>query len=640
MNKYLKTSIFAFLMVFLMLVSSTAAFANSGEYIVKGQTGVNVSELVVAMNTPVALSSVAATTVSANVYTTHITGSTTNIPRGTTREFTAQIRQGGTNLNPQPTITWTSSATSGGNAVAGAGSWISSNGVLTVPANAPVNAIITINATATNSNIAIATLTVVSATEATITFNLVPNMNITVDNQSYTNLNRFTRTGIVGTNFGTLPSVSRNNFNLEGWFIDGDIRDRFTNTTQVTGNTSVTALWIPTGTTRTITFNPNGGTWRNGAWPGNLSASGGGTANRQIIVANNGSLAGRGFSGNATAAFENMNMLPTRTGFDFDGWEFDDGDILHINDTFSANTTVRARWVSRNAITLTFNPQGGTWSGGTVTGTGNRTYQLPRSSSFNSEYGSNGLNNRVGTVTRTGYTFNGWVIGNTSNSFNNSTVVNPSGNATTMTINATWTRIGGPEIPNPPQPPQPPSGTQFRDVPNNAWFASYVNTVVTRNLFHGVGDGLFAPNQSMTRAMFVQVIFNMAGQPAGTTTASFVDVPANAWFAQPVNWASNQGIVAGVGPNTFAPNTPITREQMAVMLVRHAEVMNIDLPVGAPITFTDQGSISPWARSAVDAVSAAGIVSGREGGNFAPQATATRAEVAAIFARYLQVTGR
>jgi len=207
-----------------------------------------------------------------------------------------------------------------------------------------------------------------------------------------------------------------------------------------------------------------------------------------------------------------------------------------------------------------------------------------------------------------------------------------------MTINATWTRIG--EIPQPPQPPQPPGGTQFIDVPANAWFASYVNVVVTRNLFHGVGDGRFAPNQNMTRAMFVQVIFNMAGQPAGSTNASFVDVPANAWFAQPVNWASNQGIVAGVGPNTFAPNTPITREQMAVMIVRHAEVMNIHLPAGTPITFTDQGSISPWARSAVDIVSAAGIVSGREGGNFAPQATATRAEVAAIFARYLQVTGQ
>jgi len=132
----------------------------------------------------------------------------------------------------------------------------------------------------------------------------------------------------------------------------------------------------------------------------------------------------------------------------------------------------------------------------------------------------------------------------------------------------------------------------------------------------------------------------MAGQPVVGTTTPFGDVPANAWFAQAVNWAYTEGIVQGVGPNSFAPNAPITREQMAAMLLRYAETMHVSLPAGTPVTFVDQASISPWARSSVDVISAAGIVSGRDGGNFAPRATATRAEVAAIFARYLRVTGQ
>ena len=629
MNNRSRIRIFAFFMALVMLMSSAAAFASPGGYTATGQTGADIF----AMNTAV----------SAAVYRVHITqGSEDDISRGGERTFRAVVRtQQGVNLSPQPTITWSSTATttSGGTTttVSNSSNWINSNGLLTIPSNAPVGARITITASSSNATSDTMVLFVAGGAQATVTFNLGPNMNVRVDDQQLNNVNRFTRQRTIGNNFGTLPDVTgRSNFTLAGWFEDGNINDRFTANTRVDGNMSVSALWNPTGSTRTITFEANGGTWPNGPWPGNLNASGGGTANRQITVGtgtNNNTLASRGFSGNATVAFENFNMIPTRSGFNFDGWERSNGNILAINDAITENITVTARWVPRNAITLTFNPQGGTWSDGT---TGNRTYYLPRNSSFSSQFGADALANRIGVPTRTGYNFDGWVIGNTTNSFTNTTVVNPAGNATTMTINATWSSTAAP----PPPPPPPPPPVQFRDVPANAWFASYVNTVVTRNLFHGMGDGIFAPNQSMTRAMFVQVIHNMAGNPASSPTTSFVDVPANAWFAQAVSWASNQGIVNGVGPNTFDPHAPITREQMAVMLLNYTNAKNVSLPTGTPVTFADQGSISSWARSSVDAVSAAGIVSGRAGNNFEPRATATRAEVAAIFSRYLRVTGQ
>ena len=96
-----------------------------------------------------------------------------------------------------------------------------------------------------------------------------------------------------------------------------------------------------------------------------------------------------------------------------------------------------------------------------------------------------------------------------------------------------------------------------------------------------------------------------------------------------------------MGDGNFAPTTNITREQMAVMLLRYADAVGVHIPMNnAPMPFADQQQIAGWAQEAVSIVQAAGIVSGRPDGRFDPQATATRAEVAAIFARFMHVTGQ
>lgn len=142
----------------------------------------------------------------------------------------------------------------------------------------------------------------------------------------------------------------------------------------------------------------------------------------------------------------------------------------------------------------------------------------------------------------------------------------------------------------------------------------------------------------MTRSMFAQVLANLDGADlnAFASGANFNDVAPNAWYANAVNWASSLGIVSGVGNNNFAPSDNITREQMAVMLFRFIEIMEIEIPLSqANTTFTDQQSISPWAVGAVQLMQTAGILSGHPNGSFAPQDTATRAEVATMFARFL-----
>ncbi|MCL1882228.1 MAG: S-layer homology domain-containing protein, partial [Defluviitaleaceae bacterium] len=105
-------------------------------------------------------------------------------------------------------------------------------------------------------------------------------------------------------------------------------------------------------------------------------------------------------------------------------------------------------------------------------------------------------------------------------------------------------------------------------------------------------------------------------------------------------WAAYMGIVSGVGNDRFDPSAPITREQMAAMLRRFITVFEVELPMLDPeeITpFTDQDSISAWAAHSVEYIQAAGIIGGFPDGSFAPQATATRAEVASLFARFMEM---
>ena len=326
-------------------------------------------------------------------------------------------------------------------------------------------------------------------------------------------------------------------------------------------------------------------------------------------------------------------------------------------------------------ITLTFNPQGGiwnnynwnnnwntnwgwnnNWNNPPAGATNNRTRNIPRGHNFFSYFNAT-IANEVGTLVRPGFSFDGWFIGNTNNQFTNNTNVDPTG--TTMIINARWSPTGGANMFNQlpafpivtPAQPAPGPGTgagtftpapqaapgAFPDVPLTSWFSSYVSTVTLRGLFQGFPDGNFMPNSNMTRAMFTQVIYNMAGQPQASTVTNFVDISPASWYAAPVAWASNLGIVQGVGNNSFAPEAHVTREQMAVIIMRYVQITGITLPSGAGASFSDQFAISDWATDAVNLMQAAGIIQGRPGGQFDPQATATRAEVAAIFSRLLAI---
>jgi hypothetical protein len=179
----------------------------------------------------------------------------------------------------------------------------------------------------------------------------------------------------------------------------------------------------------------------------------------------------------------------------------------------------------------------------------------------------------------------------------------------------------------------------FSDVGRSDWFYDNVALVQINGLMTGTSPTTFAPNMPLTRAMFVRILANLEKVDLSQyTTSRFSDVPVAQWYTSAVEWAADMGIVTGIGNNMFAPNANVTREQMAVMLYNYINFKGITLPANnASAPFADESEISSWAIEAVKAIQAAGIISGRPGNLFDPQATATRVEVATIFARFIEI---
>ena len=166
--------------------------------------------------------------------------------------------------------------------------------------------------------------------------------------------------------------------------------------------------------------------------------------------------------------------------------------------------------------------------------------------------------------------------------------------------------------------------TGFSDVDADAWYAEAVMYCREHNLMAGTGNNQFAPESNLTRAQLATVLYRIEGTPAVTGTDAFTDTPDGAWYGDAVLWASQQELIGGYGGGLFGPNDPVTREQMTAIFWRYA---------GSPTTgeasnYTDHASIAAYAVSAVNWASANNVVRPVSSGTFAPKSNATRAQVA------------
>lgn len=176
----------------------------------------------------------------------------------------------------------------------------------------------------------------------------------------------------------------------------------------------------------------------------------------------------------------------------------------------------------------------------------------------------------------------------------------------------------------------------FADVSETDWFCEDVRWAVENGIFQGVGNGLFAPEQALTRGQLVTVLYRMVGSPEPKAEANFRDVAADSYYAKAVAWANENGIVLGMGDGTFDPDSAVTREQMVTIFFRYAKFCGVKTEAGMLDAFRDAASVSDYAREAMGWAVKAGLVKG-DGQDLMPKATASRAQAAAILHRFAAV---
>ncbi len=173
----------------------------------------------------------------------------------------------------------------------------------------------------------------------------------------------------------------------------------------------------------------------------------------------------------------------------------------------------------------------------------------------------------------------------------------------------------------------------FNDAQPTAWYHDGVHACIANGLMTGTGNGHFEPSTPLSRGMLAQILYNREGKPAVGGGSTFPDVPAGAWYENAVKRASATGIVAGYENGSYGPGDAVTREQLVVILWRHA---GSPVPINST-PFSDFNDTREYARDAVRWAYGSSIISGKEGNRFDPSGRASRAEVAQMLKNYFML---
>ena len=178
---------------------------------------------------------------------------------------------------------------------------------------------------------------------------------------------------------------------------------------------------------------------------------------------------------------------------------------------------------------------------------------------------------------------------------------------------------------------------RFDDVSKGDWFYKDVEYVYNEGIMDGVSKREFAPNETLTRAMIVKILYRIEGEPAGHRSSDFNDVESGRWYTGAVAWAAEKEIVKGYGNGKFGPNDPVTREQLAAILYRYTQYKGWSTTTasGNLDGFKDAASVSSYAVDAMNWAVDEGLLKGANN-KLSPKSNATRAQVAAIIHRYLK----
>lgn len=321
---------------------------------------------------------------------------------------------------------------------------------------------------------------------------------------------------------------------------------------------------------------------------------------------------------------DKVELIATpKSGYHFKEWEVISGNVKIEDNKFTMpaeNVTVKAIF-ERNASSS------GGGGGGTTYYT--LTFETNGGGSMQAIRAARGktLDLSAYTPMRDGYDFGGWYADKALTQ--RITEIKLSGS---KTVYADWKK----REPNEPDAVKNP----FADVNAGDWFYRDVLFSYEKGLMSGMDAAAFAPYANTTRAQIAVIFYRMEGSPAVEGENSFTDVvrgSGTAWFYDAVTWAQQNGIMGGYGNSSFAPNDPITREQLAAIFYRYAQYKGYDTTQGgmAIREFDDYESISDYAMGAMAWAVNTGLVKG-DSNLLYPKGTATRAELAALFHRFAE----
>lgn len=178
------------------------------------------------------------------------------------------------------------------------------------------------------------------------------------------------------------------------------------------------------------------------------------------------------------------------------------------------------------------------------------------------------------------------------------------------------------------------AASPFTDVPGDSWYAEYVDYAYQNGIVQGLSKTQFGPNVLLTRGMFVTLLYRIAGSPSTNWENCFEDVDAGAYYAQPVQWANDAGIVQGYPDGTFRPDRGLTRQEFATMLYRYA---GMPTPAGTLNRFRDRADVQSYALDAMEWAVGVGILNGYTDSTLKPAKTITRAEATKMLVIYVQL---
>lgn len=356
------------------------------------------------------------------------------------------------------------------------------------------------------------------------------------------------------------------------------------------------------------TFTMNDGTISCSAWLGsadNVAADGTFTDNTKCVVT---------FDSNGGSTVDSQVVQkrgkvnepddPIKHGYTFDGW-YNGGNKWNFEtDTVTGPMTLKAKWTIKQ-YTVTFDPDGGS-DVPSITQDYNTTVDAPEA------------------PTKYGYTFAGWYDGETKQEF-------PFTLTDNKTLKAKWTPIPVTPVEEPMTPwwailpaLDETQGFSFADVDRGDWFYNDVYSACEAGLMTGTGADTFSPYGGATRGMLVTVLARMSG----------VSTSGSPWYAAGQRWAMTNGVSDGTNMTGS-----ITREQLAAMLYRYAQLCGADVSVGADtniLRYADAAELSGYAVPAMQWACGVGLVQG-SGGKLSPKATANRAQAAAMLMRFCTV---